>query len=57
MGNKLKVDTVLLYSITQKSGEPNWTMAIYFIDVETKKTFSQTKIIIQLCCMSLLTGQ
>jgi len=42
IGNKLTVDTVLLSSFTQKSGEPNWTMAIYFIDIETKKTFSQT---------------
>ena len=42
IGNKLNIDTVLLYSIIQKSGEPNWTLAIYFIDVETKKIFSQT---------------
>jgi S1-C subfamily serine protease len=42
IGNKLKVDTLLLYSITHKSGEPNWTMTIYFIDVETKKTFLKT---------------
>jgi S1-C subfamily serine protease len=42
IGNKLKVDTVLLHSITRKTGEWSYTMAIYFIDVKTKKTFSQT---------------
>jgi hypothetical protein len=42
IGNKLKVDTVLLYSITRQGREWSYTMAIYFIDVEKKKAFSQT---------------